>query len=119
MTREELLRLSVLMSIADDYEEPVHVYGCVEGDFGLCGLPVSPGDTQKALIELTESGLAKAYYLGPGPVKELEGIPPFDGSGSYYFLITDDGRRSLAEWRKDWPFDDEGELIPGWAGLSD
>jgi hypothetical protein len=119
MTRAELVRLAVLLNISDDYEEPVHVYEVVAYELGLCGLSLVPEETQKALIELTESGLAKAYYLGPGPGEELQGIPPFDGSHSYYFLITDDGFQTLAAWRKDWPFDDEGELIPGWSGLSD
>jgi hypothetical protein len=95
MTREELVRLAVLMTIADDYEQPVHVYQCVAGDLGPCGLWVAPEETQTALIEITESGLAKAYRLSP-PAEELQGVPPFDGSHDYYFLITEDGLRSLA-----------------------
>ena len=108
------------MNIADLYEEPVHVYDCVAEDLGLCGFAVAPEETQDALIKLTESGLAKAYRLSAREpfAEELQGLPPFDGSYDYYFLITEDGLRILAEWRKDWPFDDEGELIPGWPGLS-
>lgn len=120
MTREELVRLAVLMSIADDYEEPVHVYLGVAEDLGPCGLWVAPEETQQALTELTQSGLAKAYKLSP-PQQELDGVPPFDGSYDYYFWITEDGLRSLAigRARDDWPLDDEGELIPGWPGVSE
>lgn len=118
MTRLELVRLSALMSIADDYEEPVHVHACVVADLDVCGLKVVPAESQDALAELTLLGLAKAYKLSP-PQKEIDGVPPFDGSGEYYFYITDEGLAALSDWRKDWPFDGEGELIPGWAGLSD
>ena len=119
MTREELVRLDVLMTIADDYEEPVHVWQCVTEDLGPCGFRVAPEEAQQALIELTESGLAKAYHLsGRAPfAEELQGIPPFDGSHDYYFLITEDGLQALAVWRKDWPLDDEGDFISGWAGV--
>lgn len=118
MTRQELIRLSVLMNIADDYEDPVHVYECVADDFDQCGLAVAPAETQQALIELTQSGLAKAYRLSVHEpfAEELDGLPPFDGSHDYYFLITEDGLKTLAVWH--WPFDDEGKPIPGWAGLS-
>ena len=84
MTRNELVRLAVLMNIADDYEEPVHVYQCVVADLGPCGLWVAPEETQQALTELTQSGLAKAYKLSP-PQEEFDGVPPFDGSSDYFF----------------------------------
>jgi hypothetical protein len=126
MTREELVRLAVLMNIADACEEPVRVYQRVAGDLGPCGLWVAPEETQDALIKLTESGLAKAYrmsgaYSREPSAAELQGVPPFDGSYNYYFYITEDGLRSLAigRAREDWPLDDECELIPGWPGVSD
>jgi DNA-binding PadR family transcriptional regulator len=117
MKRYEFVRLAVLMSIADDYEEPLHILECVSYDSELCGFAVAAEETQRALTDLTESGLAKAYKLSP-PQEELDGVPPFDGSREYYFLITEEGLRTLEVWRKEWPFDDEGELIPGWPGLS-
>jgi hypothetical protein len=123
MTREELVRLAVLMNIADDYEEPVYIYECVLEDLEPCGLTVAPEETQRALIELTESGLARAYRLSSREpfVEELQDLPPFDGSYDYYFWITEEGLRSLTAGRAliDWPLDDEHELIPGWPGLSD
>jgi hypothetical protein len=122
MTREELVRLAVLMNIADDYEEPVHIYQCVAEGLGPCGLTVAPEETQEALIDLTGSGLAKAYRLsGREPfAEELPGLPPFDGSHDYYFWITEDGLRSFAISRalEDWPLDDEHAVKRGWAGLS-
>ena len=120
MTRNELVRLAVLMNIADDYEEPVHVYQCVVADLGPCGLWVAPEETQQALTELTQSGLAKAYKLSP-PQEELDGVPPFDGSSDYFFWITEDGLRNLAIGRaqEDWPLDDVHDVIPGWPGVSD
>ena len=89
-------------------------------DLTPCGPAIAPEETQRALSELTESGLAKAYRLsGREPfAEELQGLPPFDGSYDYYFYITEEGLRTLAVWRKDWHLDDEGEPIPGWAGLS-
>jgi hypothetical protein len=111
------------MNIADDYEEPVHVYQCVLEDLRPCGLAIAPEETQRALSELTESGLAKAYRLSSREpfAEELQGLPPFDGSYDYYFYITEQGLRSLAarRARDDWPLDDEHELVPGWPGLSD
>lgn len=126
MTREELVRLAVLMNIADACEEPVCIYQRVAGDLGPCGLWVAPEETQDALIKLTESGLAKAYRMSGAFTREpfaeeLQGLPPFDGSFDYTFWITGDGLRSLAAGRerKDWPLDDCCEVIPGWPGVSD
>jgi hypothetical protein len=117
MTREELVRLAVLMSIADGGWEPVHVYHLVAEALGPCGLWVAPEETQEALIELTKSGLAKAYFRG----NEFEGLPPFDGSYDYYFWITEEGLRSLAigRAREDWPLDDLHDVIRGWPGVSE
>jgi hypothetical protein len=123
MTRQELVRLAVLMNIADSYEEPVYIYDCVAEALEPCGLAIAPEETQQALLELTESGLAKAYRLSARePFKEeLQGLPPFDGSYDYYFWITEDGLRGLAigRAREDWPLDDVHDVIPGWPGLSD
>jgi hypothetical protein len=121
MTRQELVRLAVLMNIADACEEPVHVYQRVAEDLEPCGLWVAPEETQGALIELIESGLAKAYRMSAEPFpEELQGVPPFDGSHDYYFWITEDGLRSLASGRArdDWPLDDLHDVIPGWPGVS-
>lgn len=125
MTREELVRLAVLMNIADACEEPVHVYQCVAADLGPCGLWVAPEETQQALTELIESGLAKAYRMSGAfsrepYAEELQGLPPFDGSYDYTFWITEDGLRSLAAGRArdDWPLDDCHDVIPGWPGVS-
>ncbi len=68
------------------------MYECVAEELGLCGLAVVPEETQKALVELMESGLAKAYRLSSREpfAQELKGLPPFDGSRDYYFWITEE-----------------------------
>jgi hypothetical protein len=119
MTREELVRLTVLMHIADACEEPVHVYQSGAACLGPCGLWVAPEEIQQALTELTQAGLAKAYKLSP-PQKELDDVPPFDDSSDYYFWITEDGLLNLTAGRarEDWPLDDLHDVIPGWLGVS-
>ena len=116
MLRKEIVRLGVLREIADDYEEPVHIYDHLAEQLGACQVGVKPEDIKKSLIELVELGLAKGYWLhGPRPVKEVEGVPPLDSFQNNYFWITDEGCRALNEWRHEWPFDDEDRLIEGWS----
>jgi len=119
MNRSDLIRLAVLLEISDDYEEPVHVHHNVSERLKVCGIATEPEDVHRALTDLVQSGLARAYWLGPGPEQEVHGLPPPDRFEKYYFLITDEGHRTLAIWRKEWPLDDEDELLPTWSPISD
>jgi hypothetical protein len=117
MKRRELVRFFVLMEIAEDYEEPQHIEHNVAERAKICGIPFNPEDVRTSLVELVESGLAKAYKLSTREpfVERIEGLPAPDAFEEYYFWITPYGKDSLACWRHEWPFDDEGEVLPGWS----
>lgn len=117
MKEHDFVRLLVLVQISDDYEEPEHIYENVAGKAMLCGITVQPADIGKVLVDLVESGLAKAYRLSTTePAIEIEGAPPVDQVQGYYFLITERGKEVIDSSRDErWPFDDEGALRPGWC----
>jgi hypothetical protein len=116
MNRSELIRLFVLAEISDDYEEIEHISENVTKRARACGMSSQAKDVQAALAELLELGLAKAYLLScTDPVVEIQGVPPLDQFGEYYFWITDKGQEAHASWRKEWPLDDEDSLLPGWS----
>jgi hypothetical protein len=120
MNHKELVDLAALLEISDDYEEPVHIHHRVAKRLGICGVVVAPDEIRGALIDLLGSGLAKAYWLGgPGPVEELSGLPALDRFQDYYFWITDEGKRALAVRRRQWPLDEEDEILPGWSPPSE
>jgi len=117
MDRNELIRLFVLNEICDDYENVDQVI--LPNVAKLCaklGLTVDRSDVVKALGELVESGLAKAYLLScTEPFKEdLEGMPALDVPDTdfrTYFYITKkcmDVHLSDETW---WPFDEHGEPL--------
>ena len=112
MKRKQLIQLITLLEISDASEEPAHVYDRVAGRLAAIGVPVDPSDIRMSLIELVDSGFAKAYWLGPGPQKEIDGVPPPADFPDYYFWRTDKGLRIIPVWRKRWPFDDVGDLLP-------
>jgi hypothetical protein len=114
MNRTELVRLGVLLEISDDYEEPQHIHDRLVDRLGVCKVAVTLEDIRRSLIDLVESGFAKAYRLGPGDGYEVQGLPPLDRFQDHYFRITDEGKRILANWRTEWPLDEEDELLPGW-----
>jgi hypothetical protein len=104
--------------IADDYEEPNHVYRDVAVRAVACGIPVTPISVERVLLELVEQGLAKAYVLSPfDPVIELETAPRLEEIADYYFWITPNGLSMFRAARdsNEWPFDDEGDLKPSWT----
>ena len=111
MKRKDLIRLVTLLEIADNFVEPEHVYDRVAGRLGIFKIAVSPEESRASLIELIESGFAKAYWLGPGPQKELDGVPSPADFQKYYFHITEEGVEMIPIWRGQWPFDDEGDLL--------
>src|ERR1700728_3804704 len=117
MKRKDLIRLVTLLEIADNFVEPAHVYDRVAGRLGVFKIAVSPEETRASLIELIESSFAKAYWLGPGPQREVDGVPPLDDFQEYYFHITEEGVEMIPIWRKRWPFDDVGDLLPECSSL--
>ncbi len=79
MNRHELLRQLVLVEIADDYEEPSHVYENVAQGAQACGLETTRPEVYRLLIVLTEEGLAKVYDLAKlGPEEEPKNPPALE-----------------------------------------
>jgi hypothetical protein len=115
MNHTELVRLGVLLEISDDYEEPKHIHLRLVDRLGVCKVAVTSEDIRRSLIDLIESGFAKAYWLGADSDEEVQGLPPLDRFQDFFFRITDEGECVLEVWRKDWPLDEEDELLPGWS----
>jgi hypothetical protein len=117
MRPQQLLRLLVLGEIADDYEEPNHIYENVARRATACGIATTQQLVELLLLELVEQGMAKAYDLRAEDGAELAGAPRLDQVSEYYFLITSEGLAAFVAARTagPWPFDDEGDLVDGWC----
>ncbi len=121
MTRDDLVRLSVLDSISDDFENVDQVILSHVAKIGRkCGLKIERPEVVKTLADLVKDGLAKAYIL-PGPKPdpfsgELEGMPPLDEINEVgtYFYITEKGMALHLADDDPWPLDDDGNLKPDW-----
>jgi hypothetical protein len=113
----------VLNSICDDYENlAVSIAGPVTEDGARCGLVIERPEIVRALTELVEGGLAKAYRLhGDGRTdfaEEMERRPSLDemeDPRGPWFYITEAGRNVHRAEYQGWPFDDEGELRKDWT----
>jgi hypothetical protein len=95
MTRAELLRLFVLNAMCDDYEELEMIYDVVLRDTERCGMPASQSEILRALTEVVETGLAKAYRLRGEPLGELPGLPPLEEMEMphrIYYYLTPNGK---------------------------
>ena len=118
MKRDELVRQLVLAEIADDYEEPDHIWENVAQRAEMCSLPVERAMIARILLELVDLGLARAYDLSlRGPARELDTAPPLEQIAKYYFWITPQGKDVHLTYRTTvgWPFDDEGDIRSDWV----
>ena len=113
MDRRELIRMLVLNEISDDYEEPTHIFEQLANVGRSFGVPIDESDITRALGELVRSGWAKAYRFTGADAQELLGFPSPDDRDSYY-LITNKGREAHSAFGG-WPFDDDGDPVPGWS----
>jgi hypothetical protein len=122
MTRSEFVRLLVLNSICDDFENVDQIIlPDVARTGARCGLTIERSEVVGALASLIADGLAKAYIL-PGPERspfsgELPGMPPMDEveeNFKTYFYITKKGMDLHLSDREWFPLDDEGELRKDW-----
>jgi len=111
-----LIRLFVLDAICDDYENVDQVIlRHVAGYCAKLGMAVYRSDVVKALHQLVESGMAKAYRLySTEPFKEdLEGMPPLEVAetdfGTYFYITKKGMERHLSD--DGWPFDEDGEPL--------
>ena len=123
MTRSEFVRLLVLNSICDDFENVDQIILPDVAKTGAkCGLTIERAEVVDALASLIADGLAKAYIL-PGPERspfsgELPGMPPMDEveeNFKTYFYITKKGMDLHLADDNRWPLDDDGELRKDWA----
>src|SRR5580692_4221838 len=76
MTRAELIRMFVLNSFCDDYEDIEQITKQTDELGPKCGLTISHDDIILALRELIELGYAKAWDLTQPkrePIKEYQG----------------------------------------------
>jgi hypothetical protein len=116
MNRGELVRLLVLNAISDDYENVDQVILRYVGEqLAKLDIAIERPEIVNVLGGLIQDGLAKAYLLsGTEPYStELHGMPPLDVVEEYfktYFYITKKGVDLLLSGRKEWPFDDEGNV---------
>jgi hypothetical protein len=119
MNQQELLRLLVLVEIADDYEEANHVYDNVAKRAAACGIAANRQSVYLLLLELVEQGLARSYVIRQDPIVEFDGVPKLDQIEGYCFFRTDKGLEIFLAAREagPWPFDDEGDLVPGWRSF--
>jgi hypothetical protein len=115
----ELIRMFVLDSISDDYEDRQKILDHVTGLSSRSGCSVTPEDVEIALAELVNGGLARAYRLSTkAPPVELAGMPPerseLSPHDGCYFWVTPSGRALQTADFPDWPFRDDGELHQDW-----
>ncbi len=83
------------------------------------GVTISRAEVVGAMTGLVESDLAKAEHLSPWPGEsvEVEGMPPMDEveeDFKTYFFITEKGMKLHLSDDSWYPFDDDGNLKPGW-----
>jgi len=105
----------VLNAICDDYENVDQVIlRDVSNDCAKLGFAVERSDVVKALDELLEDGLAKAYLLGGREPTELPGMPALDAPETYfktYFYITKKGMDLHLSDDTWWPFEEDGNPL--------
>lgn len=120
MDQREFIRLFVLNTICDDYEniDQIILPNALR-DGARCGVAIDRGEVVEALAYLIENGFAKAYNLRREPGScELQGmrdVSEIEDDFETYFYITAKGLefyRSNDGW---WPFDEEDNLLPAWS----
>jgi hypothetical protein len=79
-------------------------------------MPVSQSENLRALTEVVETGLAKAYRLRGEPLGELPGLPPLEEMEMphrIYYYLTPNGAE-VQQSEVDWPFDGQGNIRKDW-----
>lgn len=120
MTRAEFVQRLVLNTICDDFENVDQVIlREVAGVGTKCGLTIRRHDVIKALRNLVEAGLAKAYELSARDPfsREIEGMPQLDvveEGFKTYFYVTKKGMAFHEADRSWWPLNSDDALLPGW-----
>ena len=125
-TRSELVRRLTLNWICDDYENlAVSIEMPVIRDGGACGLYIEKEEIARALSELVELGLAKAYRMGgsnlgpPGEMDRMPSLAEMEDPDGAWFYRTDAGLKVQLEPWEPWPFDDDNVLRKDWKPPED
>jgi hypothetical protein len=119
MTRAELIRMFVLDSFCDDYEDIEQITKYMDDVGPKCGMIISPDEIVQALRELIELGYATAWKLScwGEPPQEYSGMPPpadIKHPWGAYFYISPAGMDVHMAGHPGWPFDEEGGLQKDW-----
>jgi hypothetical protein len=124
MTRAELIRMLVLNSIADDYENLEQIAKDVTRMSTECGVSVSTDEILNGLSDLIESNLATAYRFDrfrdrwiefkSMPERSEIGSPRETNINDAWFWVTERGKEMVIAHGPDWPFDDDDKLRAGW-----
>jgi hypothetical protein len=123
MTRAELIRLFVLNSCCDDYEDIVQITKHTDEVGPKCGMTVSEEDIIQALGELMELGYVRAWNLTPPPrpepIKEYRGMPSPEEIAAFdpWFFRTEGGLAVFKPLSSDWLFDETNNLREVWIVL--
>jgi hypothetical protein len=121
--RADLVRMFVLNSISDDYEEIGQITKDVSRDANNCGMVIESIEIVTALRELFDSGLAKAYrlYATSRPPEELAAMPTPDEmkNRGAYFWITGEGMKVQLRDDSSWPFEEIGVVRKDWTPPED
>jgi hypothetical protein len=116
MTSAELIRMFVLNSFCDDYEDIEQITKRTD-ELGLaCGLTISREDIILALRELIELGYAKAWDLTRWATTEDQGMPPREEITPMNprFVRTEEGLAFYEASSTSGPFDEDHNLRESW-----
>ncbi len=118
MNRRELVRLFVLDWIRDNWENVDQLILAKVAEMGAeCGLTIDRSEVVNALAGLVGDGLATAYRFAGEESVDIEGMPPLDTVEEdfvTYFRATEKGMELHLSDQPGWPFDESGDLRPGW-----
>ena len=90
-------------------------------DGGRCGLYIEKEEIARALVELVELGLARAYRMGGsnlGPPGEMDRVPSLaemeDPDGAWFYCTEEGLKIQLSVWEP-WPWDEDNNLRKDWT----
>jgi hypothetical protein len=114
VSRSELVRLFVLDTIADDYEDSETIGERVVKLGSQCGMDICIPEITGAVFELVNSSLAQAYVLSPAapPVKAT--VTSVGDIDKYYYWLTREGQEIQSAEIDSWPFNQDGHVRDEW-----
>jgi hypothetical protein len=120
-SRRGLVRMFVLNSMADDYENlSVSIIPALNRDGADCGMTIEKDEVVQALREAVELGWVKAYKLyassrKPDEFGRMPTLEEMEDPMGAWFDLTEAGRKvQMAEF-EGWPFDENNVLRKDWV----